>query len=124
MATLATHLRSMNLAEMFPPTRELAQTYSEHGPGMSLVPWFSRAVRYAERSLAMREGLGDLWGKAQTLHFHGIVLYAASQYTECVGKCREAIRLFDQTGDFWELNMAALPSRCEPVPLGGLGRST
>jgi CheY-like chemotaxis protein len=38
------HLREPNLAEACPPSRELAQAYSEHAPAMSLVPALRRAA--------------------------------------------------------------------------------
>ena len=34
----------MNLAERYPPTLELAQAYSEHAPGMSLIGYYSRGI--------------------------------------------------------------------------------
>ena len=71
VATLWTHFRSLNLAERYPPTAELAQAYSEHAPAMMLVPWHRRGVRYAQRSYAIRVQLGDLWGQGQSLHFWG-----------------------------------------------------
>ena len=101
------HLREMNLAERYPPSPELAQAYSEHAPVMTMAPWFSRGIAYAERSLAIRRHLGDLWGQGQSLNFHGVALYAASRYRESIVQCREAIRLLDQTGDRWEANTAA-----------------
>ena len=100
------HLREMNLAERYPPTAELAQAYSEHAPVATMAPWFSRGMAYAERSLAIRRDLGDLWGQGQSLNFYGVVLYAASRYRECIEKCQEAVRLLDQTGDRWEANTA------------------
>ena len=78
IATLWTHLRSLNLAERYPPTAELAQAYSEHAPAMMLIPWHRRGVRYAQRSHAIRVQLGDRWGQGQSLHFWGAGLYAAS----------------------------------------------
>ena len=101
------HLREMNLAERYPPSPELAQAYSEHAPVMTMAPWFSRGIAYAQRSLAIRRDLGDLWGQGQSLNFYGVVLYAASRYRESIVQCREAIRLLDQTGDRWEANTAA-----------------
>src|ERR1051326_842653 len=95
------HLREMNGAERYPPNPQLAQAYSEHAPAMSLVPWFSRGIRYAEKSLALRKQFGDLWGQGQTLHFYGIVLYAAARLKDCVSRCRDAVRLLERTGDFW-----------------------
>ncbi len=100
------HLREMNLAERYPPSPELAQAYSEHAPVMTMVPWFSRGIAYARRSLAIRRDLGDLWGQGQSLNFYGVVLYAASRYRESIQKCTEAVRLLDQTGDRWEANTA------------------
>ena len=100
------HLREMNLAERYPPSPELAQAYSEHAPVMTMAPWFSRGIAYAQRSLAIRRDLGDLWGQGQSLNFYGVVLYAASRYRESIVQCREAIRLLDQTGDRWEANTA------------------
>ncbi len=101
------HLREMNLAERYPPSPELAQAYSEHAPVMTMAPWFSRGIAYARRSLAIRRDLGDLWGEGQSLNFYGVALYAASRYRESIERCREAIRLLDQTGDRWEANTAA-----------------
>jgi two-component system sensor kinase len=103
---LWSHLRGMNLAERYPATLELAQSYSIHAPVMSLVGYFSRGIAYAQKSLAIYKALGDLWGQGQALNFYGVVLYAASRYEECIEKCREAIRLLERTGDLWEVNVA------------------
>lgn len=100
------HFREMNLAELYPPTPELAQAYSEHAPVMTMVPYFHRGIAYAEKSLAIRKSLGDISGQGQSLHFFGVVLYAASRFTECIEKCREAVRLLERTGDQWEVNTA------------------
>ncbi len=100
------HLRGLNLAERYPPTRELAQAYSEHAPGMSLIGWFGRGLDYARRSLEIRRSLGDLWGQGQSLHYTGIVLYACSRCREAIDRCREAVRLLTRTGDMWEVNIA------------------
>jgi signal transduction histidine kinase len=100
------HLRGMNLAERYPPSAELAQAYSEHAPVTTMLPRFDRGVRYAERSLAIRRSLGDVWGQGQSLHFYGVVLYAASRYAESLEKCHEAVKLLERTGDRWELNTA------------------
>jgi tetratricopeptide (TPR) repeat protein len=103
---LWTHLRGMNLAERYPPTPELAHSYSEHAPAMTVLPFLSRGMVYAEKSLAMRRAFSDLWGQGQSLHFHGVVLYAASRFRECIDRCREAIRILERMGDQWEINTA------------------
>jgi signal transduction histidine kinase len=100
------HLREMNLAERYPATAELAQAYSEHAPVMTMLPWFERGIAYAQRSLAIRRSLGDVWGQGQSLHFYGVVLYAASRFAESLEKCQEAVKLLERTGDRWELNTA------------------
>ncbi len=105
--TLWAHLRGMNLAERYEPTPELAQAWSEHAPVMTVLPWFGRAIRYAERSLAIRRDRGDLWGQGQSLHFYGVALYGASRYAECIERCEEAVRLLERTGDRWEMNTAS-----------------
>jgi signal transduction histidine kinase len=100
------HLREMNILERYPPTLELAQAYSEHAPVMSTLPWYSRGIAYAQRSLDIRREFGDVWGQGQSLHFYGVVLYASSRFTEAIEKLTEAIRLLDRTGDQWEINTA------------------
>lgn len=106
MQALWAHLRGLNAAERWAPTAELGQAYSEHAPGMSLIGWYQRGVRYAEKSLEIRRELGDLWGQGQSLAYHGVVLYAAARYHECIISCREGVRLLERTGDFWEVHIA------------------
>jgi two-component system sensor kinase len=104
--SLWAHLRGMNLVERYRPTSELAQAYSEHAPGMSLIGYYSRGITYAERSLELRRSFGDLWGQGQSLHFYAILLYSASRFETCLEKSSEAIRLLQRTGDYWEMSMA------------------
>ncbi|MDQ3630691.1 MAG: AAA family ATPase, partial [Actinomycetota bacterium] len=101
-----THLRGLNLAERYAPTPELAQAYSEHAPVTTMVPWCTRGIAYAERSLAIRRELGDTWGEGQSLHFYGLVLYVAGRYEESLEKCRTAVKILERTGDRWEVNTA------------------
>lgn len=103
---LWSHFRNINMGEKYLPSKELAQAYSEHGPAMTVVGYFSRAIRYAERSIKMREELNDTWGKGQSLVFLGITLFAASRYSECIDSCRTAIRILERMGDYWQIHMA------------------
>ena len=98
------HLREMNLAERYPASAELGQAWSEHAPCITMVPWYSRGVRYARRSLAVRTDLGDIWGQGQSLNFTGVALYSGSRYEEAKEACTEANRLLRRTGDQWEVN--------------------
>jgi len=100
------HLRGLNQAERYLPTSELAHVYSEHAPAMSLIPMFSRAIRYAEKSLALRRQFRDVWGEGQTLSFYSCVLYYASRFSECIEKGRESVRLLERTGDYWQVHIS------------------
>ena len=100
------HFRGMNRAEIYPPTLELAQAYSNHAPAMTLVGAFRRAEKYVLRSLAIRRSFGDPWGEGQSYHYHGIVLYAAARYDECIQKCRQSIQILERMGDFWQVHIA------------------
>lgn len=100
------HLRSVNLAERYPPTRELGFAWASHAPVMSLIPWLRRGELYAKKSLEIRKRLGDLCGQGQSLHYLGVVLFAGAKYDDCISACRQAVRLLEQTGDFWERNIA------------------
>ncbi len=101
-----THMRTLNRAELFLPCEEVAQAMSDHAPAMSLVPYPARGERFAKRSLKIRGDLNDTWGKGQSLHYYGIVLYSAARYADCIEACREAVRLLEKTGDHWEMHMA------------------
>ena len=100
------HLREMNLLERYPPTLELAQAYSEHAPVASTLPWYSRGIAYAQKSLDIGRDFGDVWRQGQSLHFYGVVLYAGSRFEESIEKLLEAIRLLERTGDQWEISTA------------------
>ena len=87
---------------------------------MTMLPWYARSLRYAQRSLAIRRARGDVWGQGQTLGFSGVTLYAASRYDEGVDACREAIRLLKRTGDQWEVNTASWNLAIRLLPQGRL----
>ncbi len=108
VATFWAHLSELNLAERYPPTRELGQACSEHSISVTGLPrfFFPRGVRYAERGLVIRRALGDVWGQGQSLNFHGMLLYAFGHYPEAREKFGEALRVLRRTGDRWEANIA------------------
>jgi diguanylate cyclase (GGDEF)-like protein/PAS domain S-box-containing protein len=121
MPCLWTHLRGMNLAERYQSSLELAQHYSEHAPVMTMVPYFSRGIAYAEKSFAIRKSFGDVWGQGQSLGFYGTLLYSASRYEEAIERCREAVTLLERTGDRWEVNTANWHIAFALYRLGHLG---
>jgi len=101
-----THLRGLNLAERYPASPELAKAYSEHAPVMTMVPWCRRGIAYAEKSLAIRRDLADVWGEGQSQNFYGVVLYATGRYEDVLERCGAAVEILERTGDQWEVNTA------------------
>src|SRR5205814_7871637 len=84
------------------------------------VPYFSRGITYAQKSLEIRKAFGDLWGQGQSLSYYSVVLYAGSRFTECVAKGREAVRLLERAGDFWEVHIARYQVAAALYRLGDL----
>ena len=117
------HLRSMNEAEIYPPTEELAQTYSDHAPAMSLIPWLTRGEVYAQRSLKIREDLNNLWGQGQSKGFHSVLLYSASQFESCTEVGQSAETILKKTGDVWEMNIASYQLAASHLRLGNLTKA-
>src|SRR5262249_26254936 len=72
------------------------------------------------KSQAIRRRLNDLSGQAQALHYHGIVLYAGSEYQQSIKKCREAIRMLERTGDYWQVHIARYQIAASLLRLGDL----
>ena len=77
-------------------------------------------IAYAQQSFAIYKSLGDLWGQGQSSSFHGMVLYAAARFEEALEKFREAVRLLERTGDYWEVNIARYHSSNTLHRLGDL----
>ena len=119
-ATLWAHLRGMNIGERYEPTLQLARTYADHAPVMTLMGYFGRGIRYARRSFAIREEFGDVWGQGQSHAYYGLVLYAAGRFRECAEACRRAVDLLECTGDFNQLNVAQFQLSCALYRLGDL----
>ena len=116
--TVWTHLITMNRSELFAPTPELAQAYSEHAPAMSLIPTRQRGENYAQRSVKLREEFGDLWGQGQSHGFHSILLYSVSAFEDCIEKALIAESILQKTGDQWEINIARYQRAASHFRLG------
>ncbi|MCG3205555.1 MAG: Serine/threonine-protein kinase PknD [Elusimicrobia bacterium] len=117
------HFSGLNLAERYAPTPELGQVYSERVAIMALMGlyWnrFSKtADDFAARSLAIREMFNDTWGRAQTLSFFCVNLYFTARYEDAIVWGREAVKLLEQTGDYWEMNIARYQVAASLMRLG------
>ncbi|MGV3486108.1 MAG: ATP-binding protein [Planctomycetaceae bacterium] len=118
--TLWAHLRGMNAAEQYKPSRYLAQSYSEHAPVMTLLRWQSRGIKYAMRSLEIRRSLDDVWGQGQSRNFLSILLYSFSRFEDCVEQARLAVATLERTGDYWEVHIARYQLAASHYRLGNL----
>lgn len=121
--TLWAHLRGLNLAEVYEPTEHLAQCYSEHAPGMTLLRWQTRGLRYAQKSLQIREELQDIWGQGQSRNFLSIFLYSFSQFERCVTEAGHAVEILERTGDYWEVHIGRYQLSAALYRLGRLEES-
>ena len=121
--TFWAHLSELNAAEVYEPTPELAQAYSEHAPGMSLIPWQSRGLDYAKRSLDLRKASGDLWGQGQSRNFLSIMFYSGARFQECMNQAQQALSVLERTGDYWEIHMAQYQYAASLYRLGSLKES-
>ncbi len=120
LACAWSHFKEMNLCERFSDSLDLAQAYSEHGPVLTMVPWFKRAQAYVEKSLAIRQKFSDFWGQGQSKHFLGVVKYGSSQFEETIEACEEASSILRKTGDQWEANTASWHAAYAHYRLGRL----
>lgn len=118
------HLRGLNQGEAYPPTLELAQSYSDHAPAMLLVAAFGRGIKYVKRSYEIRCDLGDHWGQGQSLSFHGILCYASARYEEAIEKCERAVQILERTGDFWQVHIARYQIAASYYRLGNFEKAT
>jgi signal transduction histidine kinase/tetratricopeptide (TPR) repeat protein len=114
------HLRGLNIAERYEPTRELAKSWSTHVAAISLIVavFPKRAQKYAQRALDLSRDCGDLWGEANAMHFLGLAYYTTGRFTESLAQTREAVRVFERSGDRWEANIAAYHSASSLAYLG------
>jgi signal transduction histidine kinase len=99
--SLWAHLTMLNLTERYPPTPELGQAYGEHG--WIFAPW-KRALRYAERGVAICEALGDHLGLARAFVSLGYAYCTAGRYREAMATLEQGDRLFERVGEPFEGN--------------------
>lgn len=118
--TLWAHLASLNRVELYNPTLELGQAYSEHAPAMSLLPWHSRGIDYARQSIKIRRELNDVWGQGQSRNFYSILLYSSSEFENCIEQAKRAETILSRTGDQWEVNIARYQWAASLFRLGDL----
>ncbi|MBS2023587.1 MAG: GAF domain-containing protein, partial [Deltaproteobacteria bacterium] len=100
------HLQELNLAERHPDTPEQARAWSLHALAMAQLPWFGRAIDFAERAVQLCRKLGDSWHLGLALQRQAFVLSWSSRFDEALLKGREALTLLERAGDRWEAEAA------------------
>jgi tetratricopeptide (TPR) repeat protein len=106
LPSIRAHLRELNLAERFPPTRTLACARASHAIAMGALPLWDRALRFGASAVDMARQLGDDWAEGQACHFHGAALLGAARFQEAQEILEHARRRLGLTGDRWEENGA------------------
>lgn len=104
--SIRAHLRELNLAEGFQPSRTLARARASHAIAMSTLPMWGRATRFGAQAIATARELGDDWGEGQACHFHGAALLGSTRFEEARVHLEQGIRKLGLTGDRWEENGA------------------
>ena len=117
---LWSHLRQMNLAELYPPAQELGRTYSFHAVTMTGLPMAKRGIAYAEKAHQIAVDAGDLWGQGRARGYHTFACIVLAQFHEGVRTGEEAVKLLEQAGDVWESNMARMIATVPRLHLGDL----
>jgi serine/threonine protein kinase/tetratricopeptide (TPR) repeat protein len=105
---LWSHLRHMNLAELYPPSPELGKTYAFHAVTMTGIPMARRGIAYAKKAYEISVDKGDLWGQGKARSYHTFACIVLARFKEGIETGREAVDLLQQAGDVWESNMARM----------------
>ncbi len=117
---LWSHLRGMNVAERYPPSQELGQTYAFHAITMTGIPMAGRGIAYAKKAHQISLDNGDLWGQGKARAYHTFSCIVLARFNEGVRTGSEAVRLLEEAGDVWEANMARMISTVPMFHLGDL----
>ncbi len=104
--SIRAHLRELNLAERFTPTRTLARARASHAIAMGSFPFWNRALRFGASAISTARELSDDWAEGQACHFHGATLLGATRFDESRETLEHARRKLGLTGDRWEENGA------------------
>ncbi|MDA7980955.1 MAG: hypothetical protein MPJ50_19550 [Pirellulales bacterium] len=117
------HLAAMNLAERFPPTRQLVFSYGLHAAPVSVLGMFNRGYRYGQRAIELSKEMNDLWGQGHTYNFRGMGLVGGARYEQSLDDVERAINLLGQTGDAWELTVAEYHRALNHYRLGNVSNA-
>jgi serine phosphatase RsbU (regulator of sigma subunit)/tetratricopeptide (TPR) repeat protein len=100
---LVTHLRHMNFLESHYLKDQLAQAYANHGPAAAIINWYSRALKYGFKSLALRQELDDRWGTARSRTYLAVTLGSSGAWAAGLEQGLLAESEFAKIGDRSEL---------------------
>lgn len=113
------NLKTINEAEKYGPSKELAIAYSHHTVICATGGFDSRGKQYESLAQNMMDE-SDL--SAQLAHYVacGVGAYAARRYEECKRKTSKAIEVSQKTGDVWKTRVARLHYLLSEYRLGNL----
>jgi len=106
MRALATHLVAFRISDRTADCREKAETYGHHGPAICSVGLSSRALRFAQRSIDVAEGVGDTGSLMQSAFFAGVCNQYLGHKEKGLVHLRRSVELYSQTGDVFTLELA------------------
>lgn len=113
------NLKTMNEAEKYGPSKELAIAYSYHLIICSTVGFDSRGKHYESLSHDMMDE-SDLSARLAHYVSCGVGAYAARQYEESKQCTAKAVELSQKTGDVWKTRVARLHYLLSEYRLGNL----
>ncbi|MBU0574300.1 MAG: DUF2791 family P-loop domain-containing protein [Candidatus Margulisbacteria bacterium] len=99
--SLASHLKSMNLAERLREPKLLSHVYAQHGPLLCNIGMKKRALKYELKSLQIRKKIGDEWGIWESVCYLGLVYFYMLDYDNALKRLFEATHRMIEIGDFF-----------------------
>ena len=100
-----THLYSLNLAERFLPSQQLAMLYLEHLGGVSMLGMRKRVEKYAERSREIQKDVFAPLRDGLTAHYLSVSYFCLGVYDLAIEHGYEAIHQLERVGDYWKIHM-------------------
>ena len=101
-----THVRSINLAEQYQPSPELAVLYLEHAVAWAFVGQLRLVAPYVNRCREIYQD--DFPGVREGLisNYLSIGYYCTAKYDDAIRYGRQAIESLERVGDYWKIHMA------------------
>ena len=100
------HLLALNCAERGPESPSLAWSYSVHAVVCATLGLKRRQEKYAAKAMEIADRNQFLMAQGEVTMRTGLMSLMQGNIDECVERQRAALRIFLQTGDWFEINTA------------------